>query len=87
MSKSYFINVLFYIYEFFYYTACLQRLNDPSSDIRILAAAVIPKLRPKFVNEEFDRDIWLAFIKNSFDLLFLHYDTPEKRLKKTIKGI
>lgn len=75
----------------------MQRLDDPSSGIRILAAAVIPKLKPKFLKKEeggnddkskakFELDVWLAFVKNCLDLMFLHFDGPEKRLKDVIKG-
>lgn len=72
----------------------MQRLNDPSSGIRILAASVIPKLQLKLYEEAdvknesktYDNDIWLAFIKNCFDMLYLHYDNPDERLKITIKG-
>uniref|UniRef100_W8CAQ9 HEAT repeat-containing protein 2 n=1 Tax=Ceratitis capitata TaxID=7213 RepID=W8CAQ9_CERCA len=71
--------------------ATLQRLDDPASGIRELAAAVIPKLRPKFskvaVEEEgkFEYEIWEAFIKKAFDMMFLHYEGPEVRLQKSIK--
>ncbi|XP_065364531.1 dynein axonemal assembly factor 5 [Calliphora vicina] len=69
--------------------ACLQRLDDPSSGIRILAASVVPKLQLQF-NEQgksngYESDAWLSFIKNCFDLLFLHYDSPEERLQTAIK--
>uniref|UniRef100_A0A1B0BK07 TOG domain-containing protein n=1 Tax=Glossina palpalis gambiensis TaxID=67801 RepID=A0A1B0BK07_9MUSC len=68
--------------------ACLQRINDPSSGIRILAASIIPKLKPKFGDEpskNYEQDIWDTFLKRCMDLLFLHYDGPEVRLQAAIK--
>lgn len=77
---------------------CLQRLDDPSSGIRILAASVIPKLEPTFGEEDaktigdenqktvFEHDVWLAFVKHCLHLMFLHYDGPEIRLQEAIKG-
>ncbi|KNC27008.1 hypothetical protein FF38_02330, partial [Lucilia cuprina] len=79
--------------------ACLQRLDDPSSGIRILAASVVPQL--KYIEQDesndnrdsennksncYKNDVWLSFVKNCFDLLFLHYDTPEERLQEAIKN-
>lgn len=77
---------------------CLQRLDDPSSGIRILAASVITKLEPTFGEEDvktigdenqktvFEHDVWLAFVKHCLNLMFLHYDGPEIRLQEAIKG-
>ncbi|KAM7349380.1 dynein axonemal assembly factor 5 [Cochliomyia hominivorax] len=82
--------------------ACLQRLDDPSSGIRILAASVIPKLHIEFQaqdksitdnnietakdkSNQYKSEVWLTFIKNCFDILFLHYDCPEERLQAAIK--
>ncbi|KAI9581663.1 hypothetical protein GQX74_009980 [Glossina fuscipes] len=67
--------------------ACLQRINDPSSGIRILAASIIPKLKPKFGDEpsnNYEQDMWDTFLKRCMDL-FLHYDGPEVRLQAAIK--
>lgn len=76
----------------------MQRLDDPSSGIRILAASVIPKLEPTFGEEDakttgdenqktvFEHDVWLAFVKHCLNLMFLHYDGPEIRLQEAIKG-
>ncbi|XP_011292211.1 dynein axonemal assembly factor 5 [Musca domestica] len=76
---------------------CLQRLDDASAGIRILAVSVIPKLEPVVEAKDeitestnasrtaINHDVWLTFVKQSMDMLFLHYDNPEKRLQATIK--
>ncbi|XP_073828508.1 dynein axonemal assembly factor 5 [Musca autumnalis] len=77
---------------------CLQRLDDASAGIRILAVSVIPKLEPVVENKHsevtdqqsasktaYNHDMWLAFIKQTMDMLFLHYDNPEIRLQSVIK--
>lgn len=37
-------------------------------------------------SKPYECDIWLAFIKNCFDMLYLHYDNPEERLQAAIRG-
>lgn len=76
----------------------MQRLDDASAGIRILAVSVIPKLEPVVEAKDeitestnasrtaIKHDVWLTFVKQSMDMLFLHYDNPEKRLQATIKG-
>ncbi|XP_036318524.1 dynein assembly factor 5, axonemal [Rhagoletis pomonella] len=71
--------------------ATLQRLDDPSAGIRELAAMVIPKLSPKFKKAkgeegDYEHEIWETFIKKALDMMFLHYEGPEVRLRKAIKG-
>lgn len=70
--------------------ALLLRMDDPSSGIRILAASVIPFLRPRFgadeENNKEDRKVWETFIKYCLDLLYLHYDGPDQRLQAAIQG-
>ncbi|XP_067640625.1 dynein axonemal assembly factor 5 [Eurosta solidaginis] len=70
--------------------ATLQRLDDPSSGIRELAATVIPKLCPKFnkykvEDEKYEHEVWETFITKAFDIMFLHHEGPEVRLQKAIK--
>ncbi|XP_054729014.1 dynein axonemal assembly factor 5 [Anastrepha obliqua] len=70
--------------------ATLQRLDDPSADIRELAAMAIPKLNPKFSKakgeeNDYEHQMWETFIKKALDMMFLHYEGPEVRLQKAIK--
>lgn len=69
----------------------MQRLDDPSAGIRELAVMVIPKLSPKFSKTKdekggFEHEVWETFIKKALDMMFLHYEGPEVRLQKSIKG-
>ncbi|XP_055912371.1 dynein axonemal assembly factor 5 [Eupeodes corollae] len=64
----------------------LQRLDDPHSGSRELAAKVIPKLKP-ICPTEHDQEIWNAFIKKASSSLFLYFDGPELKLRETIKGV
>ncbi|XP_030371532.1 dynein assembly factor 5, axonemal [Scaptodrosophila lebanonensis] len=68
--------------------ATLQRLDDPSSGIRLMAATAVGKLKPVFkadTNAEkevkFELEVWEAFIKRAMDLLLLHYESPEKEVR------
>ncbi|XP_013110196.1 dynein axonemal assembly factor 5 [Stomoxys calcitrans] len=77
---------------------CLQRLDDASSGIRILAASVIPKLEPALIDVPagmggegdkkmaYEHDIWQTFVKKCLELMFLHYDGPDLRLRAVLKG-
>lgn len=72
-------------------TALLQRMDDPSGTIRILAASVIPYLCPDFndqdeENSKQDEKVWENFMKHCMDILYLHYDGPDKNLQIAIKG-
>ncbi|XP_075155771.1 dynein axonemal assembly factor 5 [Haematobia irritans] len=64
---------------------CLQRLDDPSSNIRILAVSAIPKFEINKMSPDEEEGIWLTFVNHCMDLLFLHYDGPDKRLQEVIK--
>ncbi|XP_061386836.1 dynein axonemal assembly factor 5-like [Musca vetustissima] len=77
---------------------CLQRLDDASGGIRILAVSVIPKLEPIYTDKHeespaqqstskaaYDHEVWLTFVKHCMDMMFLHYDNPEIRLQAAIK--
>lgn len=68
----------------------MQRLDDPSADARELAAIVVPSLTPLFTNEaddDYERSIWMQFIAKTLDMFFLHYDGPDIRLKRALRGI
>lgn len=62
----------------------LQRLDDPHSGSRELAAKVIPNLKP-LCQAESDQAIWNAFIKKACSSLFLYFDGPEIKLREAIK--
>lgn len=73
--------------------AVMQRMDDPSSGIRVIAANVVGTLRPVFMDEretgetvtaeqaEYERDVWEAFIKRAMDLLLLYHESPEKEMQ------
>lgn len=73
--------------------AVVQRMDDPSSGIRVIAANVVGTLRPVFMDEketgtkvtkeqaEYERDVWEAFIKRAMDLLLLYHESPEKEMQ------
>lgn len=70
--------------------ATLQRLDDPSGAIREAATTVIPKLTPKFETDDItahEQQTWLYFLVRAHELLFLHLDCPETRVKLAIKGL
>ncbi|XP_055843856.1 dynein axonemal assembly factor 5 [Episyrphus balteatus] len=62
----------------------LQRLDDPHSGSRELAAKVIPKLKP-ICPTQHDQNLWNAFIKKACSSLFLYFDGPELKLREAIK--
>ncbi|XP_037937223.1 dynein assembly factor 5, axonemal [Teleopsis dalmanni] len=70
--------------------ATLQRLDDPSADIRVLAIHAIPHLKPKFEKAkgeegEYEHTIWETFIERAVNMFLLHYEGPEKRVQAAIK--
>lgn len=59
----------------------LQRLDDPSADVREWSARVVPKIE---INEEsINSAVWISFLTNA---LFLHLDGPEIKLTNVLKG-
>lgn len=75
--------------------ASMQRMDDPSSGIRVIAASVISKLRPLFKDQrddqqaeqitpeeaQYERDVWEQFIARAMDLLLLYHESPEKDMQ------
>lgn len=79
--------------------ATMQRMDDPSAGIRVIAATAVGKLRPVFKSEEgtepeereHEREVWEAFVKRAMDLLLLYNESPEKDMQaaaqKTLKEL
>lgn len=65
--------------------AVLQRLDDPSAEVREWAARSIIKLRLAR-DETTDDQLVEKVRKNIFSTLFLHFDGPELKLKNIIKN-
>ncbi|KAH8402567.1 hypothetical protein KR215_001176 [Drosophila sulfurigaster] len=69
--------------------ATMQRMDDPSAGIRVIAATAVGKMRPVFKEEaaaeegerEHEREVWEAFVKRAMDLLLLYHESPEKEMK------
>ncbi|KAI8045468.1 hypothetical protein M5D96_001649 [Drosophila gunungcola] len=65
--------------------ATMQRMDDPSAGIRVLAALAVGKLKPKFSDlekeAEHEKEVWDAFVKRAMDLLLLYHESPEKDIK------
>ncbi|KAH8409827.1 hypothetical protein KR222_009057, partial [Zaprionus bogoriensis] len=67
--------------------ATMQRMDDPSAGIRVIAANVLPKLRPVFNDEgeqelqQHEHEVWEAFIKRAMDMLLLYHESPEKEMQ------
>ncbi|XP_068152214.1 dynein axonemal assembly factor 5 [Drosophila tropicalis] len=63
--------------------ATMQRMDDPSSEIRCLAALAVGELRPVYTSQSeeeinHEREVWEAFVQRSMDLLLLYHESPEK---------
>ncbi|XP_017099772.2 dynein axonemal assembly factor 5 [Drosophila bipectinata] len=68
----------------------LQRMDDPSAEIRTLATIAVGKLKPKFKSESEEgssgeREVWETFVKRAMDLLLLHYESPEKDIRGAVE--
>lgn len=73
--------------------ATMQRMDDPLSSIRVIAANLVSKLRPLFKDEretgepvsaeeaQYERDVWEQFIARAMDLLLLYHESPEKEMQ------
>ncbi|TDG46351.1 hypothetical protein AWZ03_007240 [Drosophila navojoa] len=67
--------------------AIMQRMDDPSAGIRVIAATAVGKLRPVFKTEgtkeelEYEQEAWQAFIKRALDILLLYHESPEKEMQ------
>ncbi|KAH8360017.1 hypothetical protein KR093_010218 [Drosophila rubida] len=74
--------------------ATMQRLDDPSAGIRVIAARSLGIMRPEFKSQatdagdgegegegEYEREVWEAFVKRAMDLLLLHLESPEAEMK------
>ncbi|XP_064551144.1 dynein axonemal assembly factor 5 [Drosophila montana] len=67
--------------------ATMQRMDDPSAGIRIIAATAVGKLRPVFKTEgekeelEHERELWEAFVMRAMDILLLYHESPEKDMQ------
>ncbi|XP_034486482.1 dynein assembly factor 5, axonemal-like isoform X1 [Drosophila innubila] len=69
--------------------ATMQRMDDPSAGIRVIAATAVGKLCPVFKSEEeteaeerqHEREVWEAFVKRAMDLLLLYNESPEKEMQ------
>ncbi|KAH8318078.1 hypothetical protein KR074_007500, partial [Drosophila pseudoananassae] len=60
----------------------LQRMDDPSGEIRTLAAIAVGKLKPM---SESHSEVWETFVKRAMDLLLLHYESPEQDIRVAIE--
>jgi len=69
--------------------ATMQRMDDPSAGIRVLAALAVGKLKPKFSDSETDaeheKEVWSAFVTRAMDLLLLYHESPEKDIKAAVE--
>lgn len=68
--------------------ATMQRMDDPSAGIRILAALAVGKLKPKFAEtdteENYEKEVWDAIVKRAMDLLLLYHESPEKDMRAAV---
>ncbi|XP_043656688.1 dynein axonemal assembly factor 5 [Drosophila teissieri] len=69
--------------------ATMQRMDDPSAGIRILAALAVGKLKPRFsetdTEKEYEKEVWDAIVKRAMDLLLLYHESPEKEMKGAVE--
>ncbi|XP_044252202.1 dynein axonemal assembly factor 5 [Drosophila takahashii] len=69
--------------------ATMQRMDDPSAGIRILAALAVGKLKPKFSDSEkeaeHEKEVWDVFVTRAMDLLLLYHESPEKDIKAAVE--
>lgn len=68
--------------------ATMQRMDDPSAGIRILAALAVGKLKPKFAQTDteknYEKEVWDAIVKRAMDLLLLYHESPEKDMRAAV---
>lgn len=68
--------------------ATMQRMDDPSAGIRILAALAVGKLKPKFAETDteknYEKEVWDAIVKRAMDLLLLYHESPEKDMRAAV---
>ncbi|XP_041674803.1 dynein assembly factor 5, axonemal [Drosophila eugracilis] len=69
--------------------ATMQRMDDPSAGIRVLAALAVGKLKPKFSDSEteaeHEKEVWDAFVKRAMDLMLLYHESPEKDIRNSVE--
>lgn len=63
----------------------LARLDDPSIDIREWAIRTICSMQA-LQEMDGDAESWIEVMKHVLDILFLHLDDPEIRLRKALLG-
>lgn len=71
-----------------YFSAVIQRLDDPSVEVRDWAARSITKICVnENVMEKTGQNSVNAYMTDIFSSLFLHFEGPELKLRNTIKSI